>query len=279
MGNIAHIDPPFGTFALPPRREKIRLGAARFTNTKPGRWGISLARKRSINGLNEPFDVTVSEGVNARLYPSTNRCEKRALAGVQVWDAIEREALRLAISVHSELPFVFLDVGANVGLYTLFAHAYAKQVNREIQLIAIEPSSDIGARLRVNAAASGANVQLVQAAISTQAGEVFLSDGNGNRGEGKLSETGESVSSMTLLQLCRQVKLDRIDALKLDIEGVDLPVLTQFFEESSKRLHPRTMILEFSADSAEALIVLVKTHNYLIVHRTHMNVVVTKRDR
>jgi len=204
-----------------------------------GRWGISYRRKRAIRGLTEPFDIEVADGVKARLYPSTNRCEKRALCGVQIWDAAERGALRDAIDPPSNEPFIFLDVGAN----------------------------------------SGANIDLIRTAISTQAGEMFLSDGGRNRGEGQLAESGEAVTAMTLLQLCQQHEVTQIDALKLDIEGLDFAVLSQFFDQAPTSLHPRLMILELDADSAAPLIELTQAHAYLILKRTHMNIVVRKQDQ
>jgi len=279
MGNTAHINPPFGKLALPPKREAIRLSASRLSESRLGRWGISYRRKRAIRGLAEPFDVAVAPGVNARLYPSTNRCEKRALCGVQIWDFVERGALREAISAPSNTAFIFLDVGANVGLYSLFAQSYARAANRDIRLIAIEPSAEMGDRLTVNAAASKAEIELIRTAISTEAGQVFLSDGGGNRGEGQIAERGETVSAMTLLQLCMQGDITQIDALKLDIEGMDIAVLSQFFEQAPASLHPHLLILEIDADSAAPLIELTARHAYLIQERTRMNIVVRKRDR
>ena len=255
------------------------MTGVRYTDSRTGRWRISLARKRAIKGLSEPFDVEVAGGVKARLYPSTNLCEKRALCGVQIWDPIERGVLSNAIEAPSDEPFVFLDIGANVGLYSLFAQSYAHKANRPIRLIAVEPSAEMGQRLSVNAAASNANIELLRTAVSTEAGEVFLSDGGGNRGEGQLAESGEAVSAMTLLQLCQDNEVTRIDALKLDIEGLDLAVLTQFFEQAPTSLQPKLMILELDEDSAAPLIELTQAHAYLILKRTRMNIVVQKRDQ
>ena len=282
MGNHQqHIEPPYGHYALPAEREKIRLGAQACRDTRRGRWRASLARKRAIKGLREPFDVTVDKtfGVKARLYPSTNRCEKRALCGVDIWDYGEREALRNHIEESgTKQPYVFLDVGANVGLYSLFAHGYAKHAERDIRLIAIEPSVEMGERLCANAAASKANIELKRYAIAAEAGEVFLSDGGGNRGEGKLVENGEPVTALTLLQLCENQDITRIDGLKMDIEGQDLAALTQFFSQAPESLHPNMMILEIGETSDAPLIELAAANNYLIVKRTRMNIVVTKRD-
>jgi FkbM family methyltransferase len=270
MGNVAHIDPPFGHFSLPAKREALRLSAWACRDTRVGRWKASLARKRAIKGF----------GVKARLYPSTNRCEKRALCGVDIWDYAEREALRAHIASSTQnRPYVFLDVGANVGLYSLFASAYAAQLGRDIRTIAIEPSVEMGARLCVNAAASRAKIELYRFAITAQAGEVFLSDGGGNRGEGQISSSGEPVNALTLLQFCDAQDVTRLDALKLDIEGQDLAVLTQFFAQAPEGLHPKMMILEIDETSRDPLIELAGANNYLITTRTRMNIVVTKRDQ
>ena len=280
MGNSTDINPPFGHHALPPAREARRFSARRMGNTRLGRWTISLCRKQAIRGLPEPFDVTVAPGVRARLYPSTNRCEKRALCGVQIWDAAERHALRQAITAASDGgTFVFLDIGANVGLYALFAHSYARQANQPIRIIAVEPSAEMGARLAVNAQASDASIALIRTAIATRDSDVFLSDGGSNRGEGHIADSGEAVKALPLFQLCREQSVTRIDALKLDIEGVDLAVLTQFFAEAPASLHPRMMILELDTDSAAPLIELTQANDYLIITRTRMNVVVRKRDQ
>jgi len=162
MGTSTDITPPFGTYALPTKQEHVRVAAIQYAATRVGKWQISLARKRAIRDLSEPFDVTVAPGVKARLYPSTNRCEKRALCGVQIWDSVERAALQEVIAQPSE--------------------------------VAVEPSSEMGERLTVNAQVSGANVELIHSAVATEPGEVFLSDGGGNRGEGQLASAGEPVN-------------------------------------------------------------------------------------
>ena len=74
----------------------------------------------------DAIDVEFMPGVKTRLWPRTSRCEKRVFAGHQVWDHEEREALTSALLYSTSKPFVFLDVGANVGLYSLILAATAK---------------------------------------------------------------------------------------------------------------------------------------------------------
>ena len=131
------ITPPYGTYTLPPAREAWREKARDYKDTRIGRALISRARKKALLSEDGPFDVKVDDGLLARLYPSGNRCEKRAFAGVQIWDALERSALKSVIQTESETPFIFLDVGANVGLYSLYVNAYAKQAGRAAQILSL----------------------------------------------------------------------------------------------------------------------------------------------
>lgn len=281
METTTHHIEPFGHYALPPARERIRMRADKCADTQLGHWMISLYRKRAIRDLREPFDVAVTPGVNARLYPSGNRCEKRALAGVQIWDAEERAALRDAVQLSAlqkgDAPFTFLDVGANAGLYSLFVNAYAKHAGRPVRLIAVEPSATMSARLSVNAAASAASVELIRSAISDAPGEANLSDGGGNRGEAQLSETGETVTVETLVGLCDRLGVATIDAMKLDIEGHDERALRAFFDHAPTSLHPHLLIVEMSADSGAALIEMAEAHNYLVSNATALNAILKKR--
>ena len=273
------ITPPFGTYALPPAREAWRKTADGYNDTRIGRALISRARKKALAGEPGPFDIHIDEGVSARLYPGGNRCEKRAFAGVQVWDLPERLALKSAIESETQQPFVFLDVGANVGLYSLYVNAYAQKSGRASRIIAIEPGVETCSRLEANIAASKANVHIVRAAVSDAPGTGHLGGGDINRGEAKLlaqsSET-ETVVIDTLPRIARTLGLTRIDAMKVDIEGHDLKALTTFFEDASSKLHPDLLILETGRDANSPLIELCAANDYIVAQRTKMNTILKK---
>ena len=273
------ITPPFGTYALPPTREVWRKKAEGYKNTRIGRALISRARKKALAGDEGPFDVQVDDGVNARLYPYGNRCEKRAFAGVQVWDLAERLALKSAIETQIDTPFVFLDVGANVGLYSLFVNAYAKQTGRPVKIIAIEPGVETCSRLESNIAANQASVQIIRAAVSDSPGTGYLGGGEINRGEAKLSarsEGSETVVVDTLPRIARTLGLTRIDAMKVDIEGHDLKALSTFFEDASMKLHPKLLVLETGREASSPLIELCEANDYVVSERTKMNTILKK---
>jgi len=273
------IKPPFGTYALPPTREVWRKKAEGYKNTRIGRALISRARKKALAGDEGPFDVQVDDGVNARLYPYGNRCEKRAFAGVQVWDSTERLALKAAIETQIDTPFVFLDVGANVGLYSLFVNAYAKQTSRPVKIIAIEPGVETCSRLEANIAANKAIVQIIRAAVSDAPGTGYLGGGEINRGEAKLSarsEGSETVVVDTLPRIARTLGLTQIDAMKVDIEGHDLKALSTFFEDAAIKLHPKLLILETGRETSSPLIELCEANDYVVSERTKMNTILKK---
>ncbi|MEL6686101.1 MAG: FkbM family methyltransferase [Pseudomonadota bacterium] len=275
MGTHSHNQEPFGAYALPPTRERLRKRADRCANTRLGKWRISALRKRAIRGLSEPFDITVAPHLNARLYPSGNRCEKRALAGVQIWDSEERAALHSAV-IESRDEFVFLDVGANAGLYTLFVNAYAKEAARPVRLIAVEPSQLMADRLAFNAEASEASVTLIKSAISDAPGQAFLSQGEQNLGETKLSTQGEAVTVETLFGLCERLGVNRIDAMKIDIEGHDEIALRAFFKDAPETLHPTLLIAEMGG-SDDPIVELAQSHDYLVTNTTALNAILKKR--
>ena len=268
-------DQTFGHYALPDAREAIRAKANAYAGTRLGRALISRARKRAFKNLPDPFDVTVLPGVNARLWPRSNRCEKRAFAGVQVWDAQERAALIAAIDGATRAPFVFLDVGANVGLYSLILAAHAKQTDKAANIIAIEPDPTNRARLEFNIQASDANIKILPVAISDQPGSGQMGGGQTNRGEvrlmGQEADTPDTVEIKTLAQICSWENLSYIDAMQVDIEGYDLRALTAFFDTAPPSLWPDLLILETGRDANTPLLELCAARGYLLTKRAGIN--------
>ena len=272
---ISNTPPDFGHYALPAKREALRLRAGKFASSRIGRLGISLYRKQAFKGLSGPFDVQVMPGVNTRLYPRSNRCEKRAFAGVQIWDAEERAALSMALDASTTSPFVFLDVGANIGLYSLILAAHAKNTGKDIRILAFEPDPTNRARLAFNIKASDANIQVLPYAVSNKDGAGFMGGGDTNRGEVRLrdsdDEDDQPVEIKTLYGVCTEQGLSRIDAMKVDIEGHDERALTAFFEHAPKTLWPNLLILETGRDETTSLLELCMGHGYTITKRTGIN--------
>ena len=111
---------------------------------------------------------------------------------------------------------LFLDVGANVGTYTVFAASLGASV------IAFEPAHDTAALLRENVALNGYDdVEVVEAAVGAAEGAVHFTTGLDcvNRVD---DHGGTSVSMVTLDSVIgdRQVA-----GMKVDVEGFEIDVL------------------------------------------------------
>ena len=131
---------------------------------------------------------------------------------------------------------VFLDVGANIGEVSLFA---AKRVGEAGSVLAFEPVASTAERLRRNLALNDLrNVKVIEMGISDQVREQQLyvsaasfDDGSRHGGLGTLYASGArsspvgAVKLTTLDALLSAGWIGRVDGIKLDIEGAELPAL------------------------------------------------------
>ena len=111
--------------------------------------------KRACAG---PLDVEAL-GVRLRLHPEDNFCENRLLFMPQFYDPQEFAFLARVLTPTSG----FVDIGANVGIYTLIA---AKRFAPRGRILAVEPDPVTFGRLATNLALNGlAQVQARQLAV------------------------------------------------------------------------------------------------------------------
>jgi FkbM family methyltransferase len=132
---------------------------------------------------------------------------------------------------------VFIDVGANLGYYTLLA---SRIVGNSGKVIAIEASPYIAARLRRNIELNACrNVRIVNAAVSDSKGEVQLFAGQDtNLGNtttveslatrNRLKASG-AVQAETLEMLVGRTALQCARLIKVDVEGAELAVVRTVF--------------------------------------------------
>jgi FkbM family methyltransferase len=123
---------------------------------------------------------------------------------------------------------IFVDVGANFGVYTLVASRLVGETGR---VLAFEPTAQSFAILRQNIELNCfRNVDGFQVALAETRGKAWLNygwDPVGNwlgkdlRGENE----GEEVRTESLDQLLEENGIDRVDAIKIDVEGAEELVL------------------------------------------------------
>ena len=238
-------DSAFGAYA--PKGSVARL--IRMTRSLPASWlgkraSFALRRLAVPQLKGEPVDIEAM-GANFRLFPYNNVCEKRILFTPQYFDQHERDVLRSRL----RNAFHFVDIGSNIGGYALFVAGIAGPTAR---ILALEPQPDIFERLTYNISVNPfGTVKAIACAIADKDGELTLFVDAGNRGQssvkivpGGRDATSLRVPSRKLATMLREEKFDRVDALKLDVEGAEDLILEPFFKEAARALWPRLLIIE-----------------------------------
>jgi FkbM family methyltransferase len=127
---------------------------------------------------------------------------------------------------------VIVDLGANEGLYVL----KMKENSPNAKIIAVEPNPEAFRILKKNVETNNlSDVMLVNSAVSSKNGKVNFEIIKGSTEVGalklyeKFENRGEirkiSVTSITLEKLFNMFNLNKIDLLKMDVEGTELEIL------------------------------------------------------
>jgi FkbM family methyltransferase len=110
---------------------------------------------------------------------------------------------------------VFLDVGANIGTYTVWAAELGAEV------IALEPSTDACARLEENLALNGYQARVICAAAGARPGTARFTTGQGSAN--RIDPDGATQTQVVTVD---SLIGNRVAAgMKVDVEGFELDVL------------------------------------------------------
>src|SRR5215216_969096 len=210
------------------------------TRSLPNRWPARrlafMLRRLAINALRGAPVDTEALGARMRLYPYNNICEKKVLFTPQFFDPQELAVLESRIGEG----FTFVDVGANVGAYSLFVAAKVGELT-----LFLDPRNR-----------GESSVKIVG---PSQAGTV-------------------RVPAVTLLDLLRAEGFTRVDAMKLDVEGAEDLILDPFFRSAPASLHPAFFIIEDGRGQWQTnLPALLETKGYRLVCHTQLNLLYERK--
>ncbi|MCO6454185.1 MAG: FkbM family methyltransferase, partial [Pirellulaceae bacterium] len=188
-----------------------------------------------------PWDVPLPGGMRVRCYPDS----QSATLSLYCHGLYDYDEMRFVLD-YLRPGDRFLDIGANVGIYSLLA---ASAVGPEGAVDAFEPVPATLERLRENLRLSGVqNIQVHPLAVGATAGEVFLETGNDAMNHMLASSelpgserpglpSGEQTGAQTGLPSAERTMAVRCVALdeylpdrqyamgKIDIEGAELLAL------------------------------------------------------
>ena len=236
--------------------------------------GLMLARKLSVQLRRLPGTYPLLNAVRKRSYrvgpvlisdfdgSMRMRLDLREHMASQIFwfGYYSRDVLRVIGSLLGPGDTMF-DVGANIGEVTLFA---AKRVGEAGRVLAFEPIHPLASRLRANLNLNRiGQVEVVEMAVADRAGQQPLyvqadafKDGSRHDGLGTLyasaarAELADTVEVTTIDEFVRANGIARIDGIKLDIEGAELPALRGAIE-TLKRFRP-WLILEIDRQTSAA---------------------------
>jgi FkbM family methyltransferase len=231
---------PFGASA-PNAAQRAILSLAQRTRLKRGAFRPMLSRLLNLLRAG-PVDVRY-QGAAFRFYHQTSATERGALLNPD-YNVEELDFLR----THTPTAGVFIDVGANAGTYAL---PLARHVGPGGRVIAIEPHPVMVARLAFNQAASRiGNVVLVPAAAGDSDGELMIETDHENYGASHVYPDASArndairVPAMRLLRILQDRDVEKIDTLKIDVEGYEDRVLIGFFRDAPEALWPAAIAIE-----------------------------------
>jgi FkbM family methyltransferase len=202
-------------------------------------------RKKLGTSCPGPFDM-IAEGIRFRAYPTENRCD-RVIAGQR---QLPERGERVLLAPFVKKGSVFVDIGANIGIYTLWASRLVGPAGR---VVALEPHPRTYAKLRFNVLSNEAgNIVLLNVAAAGEEGTTLLRfDGGGNIGGASLLPSREGMPEVTvpiatrpLKSLLEKAGMARPDVVKIDVEGFEDRALVPYYEAAEPALWPTTVMVE-----------------------------------
>ena len=166
--------------------------------------------------------------------------QKVRVGAASVWinpeDPVISGALTLGVYERGEIAYfrsrfaadmTFIDVGANVGLYSALALSTPGFRGR---VLAIEPHAESRAYLQKTIQANGGAAQICDLAASDTPGTLTLYKNPENKGDNRLYPDAllrgeERIAADTLDNICRRYGITSAQFIKIDVQGAEAQVM------------------------------------------------------
>jgi FkbM family methyltransferase len=133
-------------------------------------------------------------------------------------------------------PKVIIDAGANAGFASIyFAHAYPRA-----RVFAIEPEEN-SCQMLLRNAEFYPNILPIRAALWSEEGELQITNPNSDKWSFQVNKltkdkAAETIDAITMDKLLSMAKTDKIDIIKMDIEGAEAELFCANYENWLKKL-------------------------------------------
>lgn len=230
-----------------------------------------LIRKPMKILLKDWIDITVW-GLHLRLFPKGNLSEQRILFLPQFFDRTERMAIADSLASGG----VFVDIGANIGAYSF----WVASLGGGIRIEAVEPDPELCQQMQFNLSTNGMDhVHIHPIALGSHCGTSSLQRHETNRGKTRVVKGGsDSFHEIRVHRLpdflCKE-GINKITALKIDVEGDETSILGPLLVEEHRSAWPELIICEIekpcrTPDESAPWKMLVDV-GYVLQKRTRLN--------
>lgn len=214
------------------------------------------------------------EDLKLRLVNRGNYCERRAMTLPQYYDREERDWLCEKLKDGGD----FLDIGGNVGLFSL---TVAGRLRDSVRVFTVEPDPKMYQRMLFNAAENNLNITLASVALSDYEGEGVLQlvpqqSGKNALVEGDQGDDAISVRVTTLLELCREWGVTSVAAMKIDVEGHEYKILSHFFANADAEMWPKALVIEHVHGADSIVDLLMNNYGYHTEAETKLNLLLAR---
>jgi FkbM family methyltransferase len=269
------VHPSYNVYEMKKIPELLVIAAQSMPRNWLGQQLAQIIRKLVMSFTGLPMLCRVDD-LTFLFYLHDNNSEKKYLLIPWRFDLTERELLVESMPDDG----IFIDVGANVGIYSLYI---ARRLGRHGRVLSLEPNPAAYNRLvkniELNSEALNCKPSPLQIGIADQDQLLELYLDKRNLGGSSLVTSGKdsvSVSCQSLLNVLQEENIHRIDGLKIDIEGAEDIALVPFFEKAPKSLYPRLIVIENSRHLwREDLAKLFFDKGYSLKYASRMNSVYT----
>ncbi len=263
------VSPPWGTYSPSILKRKWLSILHTLPKSNTFRRIALWLRKPIKNSFGKWVDLEIW-GLKLRLRAKGNLSEQRMIFMPQFLDTTER----LIIADEFKNGGIFLDIGANAGVYSLWV-ASLKIPGTQIE--SFEPDPELCKSLAFNIEINSlGSINLNPIAIGRTEGSVNLISGEGNKGENHIqhesdTSSGITVKMTTLPRFLESRGIQRIDAMKIDIEGFECDALEPLFTQTPNNLWPKLLICEVVHDDKNQLASLLAKSGYKLVAHGRLN--------
>lgn len=155
---------------------------------------------------------------------------------------------------------IFLDIGANIGFYTVLA----VNVLRYENIYSFEPSKKTYNLLEENIKINNLkNVNCYNLGVGSENITTYIENNKGHTGKNKINrEKGQKIQINILDDILPEEKHDKVDMIKIDVEGYELKVLKGSSNILKSVEKGTIIIIEIKKNNRKEAINILKNNNF-----------------